>query len=248
MTECELHAILHQLGSAQNKKMDFWDVMVHAAADAILVVGGVMADVTPVQWPGQPVNAGKSDISAPLTELLERLNLLKKKPKGDDESKPRSWGSSAIQSDVMAISKLVGIIITSVGGLTAAGGIATAAWSGADEQIRLALLSGTALVLAAALLGLALVVRSDVGARGRVAAAQSQARASIGRSFIDSGAALVSAPHYLVGRKGTGWLAVSHFGYGPNGLFVATTTGLELLQTEIEALVAWPLPTTAPQT
>lgn len=207
-----------------------------------------MTDITPVQWPGQPVNTDKSDISAPLADLLERLNLLKEKPTDDDPSKPRSWGASAIQSDVTAISKLVGIAIASVGGLTAAGGIATAAWSGADEQVRLAVLSGTALVLAAALLGLALVVRSDVEARGRVAAAQSEARASIGTSFIDSGAALVSAPHYLVGRKGTGWLPVSHFGYGPNGLFVGTTTGLELPEDEIEALVAWPLPSTAEQT
>jgi len=196
-----------------------------------------------VQWPGQIVGAAGSDLSPPVVKLLRDTKLLSADASKQDQpcgNKP-DWASVAIESDATAIAKQVGRIIVAVGGLSAVGAVIAAFWRGSDAPIRVVTLGGTAVLLAASAIALAIVVRADVTARAHAAAAHSQARGMVIRAFIEGTAAAVTPGRYMVQRRSDSlWLPVINIGRDATGLAITALGGDILHNDDVAALLAWP--------
>jgi hypothetical protein len=144
-----------------------------------------------VRWPANALDAEGADLGAPLTVLLKELKLDGAQVLPSDNG----FVSGIIESTVMSVTKEVKKLITGAGILTAAGGGAGSIAALANEEVWLAfgLAIGTAVVIAAALLALAIVINSDISGRAATTVEQTTARAAVATAYLEAAGSLVRA-------------------------------------------------------
>jgi hypothetical protein len=148
-----------------------------------------MASDGEVQWPGNAVSQ-KSDLAAPAVELLHQLKLLPDPSEDDLRKGPISAAINPpdslqiIESSALAINKGWAAIVAAVGG---GGALATALggfYGGQPNGVKQAMIWGAAVVLAASVLAIALIIRSDVSGRAAATVATYRARADVVDVFL----------------------------------------------------------------
>jgi hypothetical protein len=198
----------------------------------------------PVQWPEQIVAAAGDDLSTPVVKLLRDTHLLttKKSASGASSDTDPDWSAVAIESDATNISKLVGGGIAAAGGLSVVAGAIAAFWNVSDGAVRLVVVGGAAVLLAASAVALAIVMRADVTARAQAAAARSEARGMVIRAFLDNAAAATAGGYVAQRRTDSGWVPVVSFGHDAQGVAITALGGDILHDADVTALITWPPP------
>lgn len=145
-------------------------------------------DVTQMQIPAKAVKPDGTDIVSPLKELLQGVNLL-----GDDqETQAAGRASAAITGPPQSVAVIeAGATAASKWWATGLGATVIAAWTAAStwwrgqnpENQRVALWAA-AIITAAAVLGIAYLLGSDVRGRGAGAVATIQARAKLADTLV----------------------------------------------------------------
>ncbi len=182
-----------------------------------------MADV---KWPGEAVSG--QDLAEPVSRLLQKLHLL-----GGDEPTGRNllktpYSVQVLKSGALAVTKVWT-------GLTAAGGAAVVgtAWAHFSDQgndVKIAIVAGTALLVAVVALAIAVIVKADVNARVEATVCRVEAGAAIARDFLETAATFQkAAPGPAADAAGTGLPAAElelllAFAAYPGSLRVATAT------------------------
>jgi hypothetical protein len=199
--------------------------------------------VEDVRFPGDAVDDAATDIQAATAELLRGLSVLETEEdakKADDAKVMWSTYPSlqVISAGAMSISKVATVLIAGLGGSSVIVPWATGFWEEADEVLKIAYLAFAAVVIAALLIALAIVVRSDVMARSEASAAQYAARASIAVSFVSQIPQSRPVGSYLVKRKGTANpVPVLSFEPDANTGLVAVTSNDRIPPNEIDSLI-----------
>lgn len=133
---------------------------------------------------------GGDDLLPPIQEILRGLSIL---PTADDlkenSAKAALRGTpdsvSIIEAGGTALSKGYAVVIAALGGSAAVASGITGFWSGEGTGVRIALTAGTAALLAAAVLAIAIIVAADVGGRAAGAVAQYDARRQVAVSLLE---------------------------------------------------------------
>ena len=134
--------------------------------------------------------AGGDDLLEPLQQLMRGLSVL---PEGDDLRRSSAGAAfrgtpdsvSIIEAGGTALSKGYAIVIAALGGSAAVATAVTGFWSGEGTGVRVALIAGTAVLLAAAVIAIAVIVAADVGGRAAGSVAQYDARRQLGVSLLE---------------------------------------------------------------
>ena len=145
---------------------------------------------TMVQFPGDPVAATDKDVAVPLVGLLHALYLV-----GTDEEVQAYKGPGAVLGSPpqgVAIVEAGATWLTKAWSTALATGFSATAvvaavkgvWSDEHDIVRVAMVSGAAIVLAALGLAIAIMVSSDVRARAAGAVAIADARARVATTFL----------------------------------------------------------------
>jgi hypothetical protein len=144
-----------------------------------------------VQFPGDPADPAAKDLADPVYQLLHKLNLLGSADDyAQDDSLKGLFATTApsvavIEQGATALTKVwsailaVGITITGV--VAAAQGV----WGNEHDIVRVAIISGSAVVLAALSVSLGLIVQGDVRSRALGAVATIQVRGGIATKFLE---------------------------------------------------------------
>ena len=157
-----------------------------------------------VRFPGNPRDAAGEDLAAPTVALLTGIDLLAKE---EDRNKAQGPGAllgspppsvAIIEAGAASLSKwwsaVLGAGITLAGVTAAVKGVRSAE----HDAVRIAIIAGAAVVLAALALAIAIIVSSDVRGRAAGAATQIHARASVATTFLTlSRAPSASSPQQL---------------------------------------------------
>jgi hypothetical protein len=137
----------------------------------------------PVQRPGDANDPTGKDLLAPSTEFLKGLRLLPL----SDATKEVVDSQNVVSAHTFEITKQVKTLIT-WGGAGGAGasiiGAVVAGFKHADVALQIALVASAAIVLAAAILGLARVMDGDVRGRAAATVAQLEARRTVATALL----------------------------------------------------------------
>ena len=165
----------------------------------------------PIQWPSAAVSSD-DDLGNPAAAFLVKLNLLEKDGELDQVglfATPPSL--QVITAGGTALSKGTAAAVAALGGGAASWAVVKGFWIAQPGDQRLAYIGAAAVIMAAVVIALALIVRSDVQARASATAAQYAARAKTAVAFLQT-TQQIAAQHYLIKRNGTdGWLDVKSF-------------------------------------
>lgn len=154
--------------------------------------------MTDVRIPGRAVGADAADILDPVSRLLQGLNLLGTKSENDRatsfaavfDGPPQSV--AVIEAGATAASKWwsagLGAVAASVWGSV------VTFWGSLDRASQHILLWGAAIVTAAAMLGIAYLLGSDVRGRSLGAVATIEARARIAHAMVDAARRTYESP------------------------------------------------------
>jgi hypothetical protein len=145
-------------------------------------------------WPSDSLKSLGTELSAPIMELLENirgLDLPKNRDGGvkDDTLTAVSWKGTpesvqVITAGATAFSKWWAGVVAAVGGLGAVGTIVN---QGLDKVAgNPAMMGSLAIIIAAALLSIAIIVRSDLMARAQATTARRGARATVVEAFLNN--------------------------------------------------------------
>lgn len=142
-----------------------------------------------VQWPGLAVSHDEQDLLNPVAALLKGLAVLDEKPNETDATstkafEPTPYSMQVISAGALALSSTFSRFVAWLGGL---GGIAAGAagfFADLDAAPQAAALAGAAVLLSAAFISIALIVRADVTARSVAQAAEYAARGTIAAEFL----------------------------------------------------------------
>jgi hypothetical protein len=189
-----------------------------------------MADV---KWP-----AADGDLLKPAQEFLQGLDVLESDADKNDPSakqdnalvpfKPATTPASlqVITAGSLAFSQQAAKIVTALGGSAAILAAIKAIWFTSTAPVMAAIIGGAAVVLAAVFISLAVIVRSDVQARGIAQAAEYEARGRIASTFLQAtershldSAAGGTRQYWLKHSGSQAWHAVDHFNTGADGFF-----------------------------
>lgn len=179
-----------------------------------------------VKFPMKAVDKGE-DLLAPTRAFLVGLNLTeveKDKPdgKGTDgfEERPFTgatktpYSFQVIYAGTLQFSRSAAKIVAYFGGATVIVGALGAAWNSSDTPLQIAFVGGTALVIAALAIALAVIVRSDVQARATAQAAEYHARGDVAVAFLNTcrqDTDQHTPQHFLKIKGNSGWKLVDSF-------------------------------------
>lgn len=153
-----------------------------------------------LQLPSGAVSTG-SDLWSPLQSLLVGLNVL---PTDADLDKADGLAGllqgppqsvAILEAGATAAAKAWTALASVVGGGTVIWAAATDFWHGEKPGIQIALVGGAAFVLAACLIGIAMIVSADVRGRALGASAMYEARRTITIEFLRLSASAHSGDH-----------------------------------------------------
>jgi uncharacterized protein YaiE (UPF0345 family) len=192
-------------------------------------VGDLMTDV---KWP-----AADGDLLKPTQEFLQGLAVLES---DTDKNDPNAKQDAAlvpfkqattpeslqvITAGSLAFSQQAAKIVTALGGSAAILAAIKAIWFTSTAPVMAAIIGGAAVVLAAVFISLAVIVRSDVQARGTAQAAEYEARGRIASTFLQAAerahpdsAASGTRQYWLKRSSSQAWHAVDHFETAAGGL------------------------------
>jgi hypothetical protein len=131
----------------------------------------------PVSIPSDAINSTVEPANQ-LSGLLTDLNLL-------GVPADAGQGLAVLESTATNLTKWWGPALAALGGGTAVLGAINGFWGSLDEGPRSAVIGGSALVLAAAVIGIAIIINADVRARAQGQAATFAARAEITKQFLE---------------------------------------------------------------
>jgi hypothetical protein len=159
-----------------------------------------MAGNETVQWPSDLVDEKGSDLGHPLHNLLHQMDLI---GTDADESKTKGAGAAfdsppasiaILEAGATAATKWwsAGMTALAAAGLTLELILAKATgfFNGQGAAVRATIIAGSALVVAAVVIAVAVMIQADLRARGQGMAATYQARASVAEAFIAEAARL----------------------------------------------------------
>jgi hypothetical protein len=151
--------------------------------------------MTIIQWPANAIDDAATDLAAPTTTFLQDLYLLESKEDAETgTSLTRTpYSLQVITAGALDASKISGLL-TGIGGVGGAAATAWAAYQAEDVAVRVTLIGAVAVILAAAFLAVALIVRSDVRSRSDATVAQYAARASVAERFLTLAARAQTPP------------------------------------------------------
>jgi hypothetical protein len=143
-----------------------------------------------VQFPGDPADPLGKDVASPVAGLLNQLNLLGTRPDYlKDDGLQGVFTTPApsvavIEQGATAITKLWSALLAA--GITATGIVAVVQgiWGNGHDSVRIAIIGGSALVLAALSIAIALIVSNDVRSRADGAVSTIQARTAVASTFM----------------------------------------------------------------
>lgn len=133
---------------------------------------------------------GGDDLLAPAQTLLRGLSILPTE-RDLESSGPGSAirgtpdSISIIEAGGTALSKGYAVVIAALGGATAVTGAVTGFWKNEATGVRITLVAGAAVFLAAAVIAIAVIVAADVGGRAAGSVAQYDARRQVAVSFLE---------------------------------------------------------------
>jgi len=147
-----------------------------------------MPNQLPTQIPTDAV--GGNDILAPVQALLRGMSIL---PADGDMTKTGPAAAvtggpdsvSIIEAGGTALSKGFASLIALVGGATVVTTVVTGFWKHESTSVRVTLLGGSAFLLAAAAIAIALIVASDVAGRASGAVALYDARRHVATALLE---------------------------------------------------------------
>jgi hypothetical protein len=142
-----------------------------------------MAD-NPIKWPSKAVGDG-DDLGPPTADLLNRLRLLPDEGVKTEKDSDTPESLQVIQAGSLATSRLWTKLVGAGTVGTAAAGVA-AFWNDQTDSVRIAVVLGAAIVLAAGAVGIAVILNADVRGRAAATVAQYQARSQVSTNFIES--------------------------------------------------------------
>jgi len=152
----------------------------------------------PLKW-AEPATAVQPSVS--LDTLLQGLQLLATDEARDKAKDETGWTAETlssmqvIKSGTLAITKFWSKTVAAAGGgaaalLTIVGGYLKIFRENVGDPIAVSLFAGAALVLAAASIALAVIIKGDLDARGIATAARTEARAAVTAEFLRTTAIL----------------------------------------------------------
>ncbi len=106
--------------------------------------------------PGKPISGEQSDLTGPVADLLEGLNLL---GSGSDDA------VNVLESKATNISKVVGSAVATLGGLSAVIAAVGAFWDKQANDVRMTIIIAMAAVLAASVVALGWIITVDLRTR-----------------------------------------------------------------------------------
>jgi hypothetical protein len=135
--------------------------------------------------PGGAVDPKGTDILQPLQDILHGVDML-----GNGDSTGGAFSSPAqsvaiIESTATALTKWWAGAIAALGGATAITTAATRFWDNLSGSGRAAIIGASGFVIAAALIALAVIIRSDLQARSAGAAALYAGRAAVAVKLLE---------------------------------------------------------------
>jgi hypothetical protein len=151
-----------------------------------------------VVWPDPLKVDGAFDMGAPIASLLIDIGALPKKTDvvtGSGNEVPASL--AIIEAGATEFSKKQAAFVKWAGGVFAVGGtvlsFVTAFWKSAGEGVRAVTIGGTLLVVVAVVIGVSVIVSSDVRARGTGALGQYHARAQVADAYLHGAVSVVAS-------------------------------------------------------
>jgi hypothetical protein len=180
-----------------------------------------------VQWPRESVSQD-NDLLAPAAAFLRGLAVLESDPRANDTEAEAvktqdafattPYSLQLITGGTLALSRWASRTVAAIGGAGAVTGAVATVFGDLDGRGQVVLVGGASAVLAVALISIAIIVRSDVLARGTAQAAEYAARGNIAASFLHAAAkppppvTMPAAATTWIKRKGDDrWSEVSHF-------------------------------------
>jgi hypothetical protein len=141
--------------------------------------------MTDLKWPAHAIDDDAGDLAEPTATLLRGLSVLES---AEDANTRTTVGGTpqslqVITAGALQATKISGVF-AGIGGLSGAATAAWAAFQAEDVSVRVALVGAVAVILAATVIAIALIVRSDVQSRSQATAAEYGARASIAGTFL----------------------------------------------------------------
>jgi len=143
-----------------------------------------------VQWPANPVSQSGDDLFEPAKNLLAGLGLMSTDPTGVDAATPESH--QVIKAGSLAISRTWAKIIAGGATFTAGGGLLSQ-FGNLDLALRLVIVGGVALILAAGAVAVALIITADVRCRSVASVARTESLAAVTTAFLQCSANLSGA-------------------------------------------------------
>jgi hypothetical protein len=133
---------------------------------------------------------GGDDLLSPAQGLLRGLSILPEEnalrdAKASAAFKGAPDSVSIIEAGGTALSKGYAGLIALLGGGTAVATAVSGFWEGEANGVRVTLVGGSAVFLAAAVIAIAIIVASDVGGRANGSVAQYQARSAVAVSVLE---------------------------------------------------------------
>jgi hypothetical protein len=149
-----------------------------------------------VKWPGAAYSAGANDLAQPIENMLQMvLNVGNPAEKqADDDGKNGKvtvargtpYSLQVISSGAGSFSKFWSGIVAAGGGLAAIGTTVGGVWNQANPAVQAVAVGSVGVILAAAFVSVATIVRSDVMARGVASAARKGAVADIVTAMLNN--------------------------------------------------------------
>jgi hypothetical protein len=153
----------------------------------------------PVLWPDAATTDSITDLAPPLRLLLIDLGICPTPEDADQEGFAKAGidvppSVAIIEAGATEFSKASAAQFKALGGVAGIAAVVAAFWKGASVDLRLVVVGGAAFVLAAALIAIAIIVSSDVRARGLGAAAQYDARSRVADAYLRGAVTLRQPP------------------------------------------------------
>ncbi len=189
-----------------------------------------------VQWPGSAYSEAGDDLSPPVRQLLYDLRLLElptEEGKGGVLTTPQSLqvltsGATALGKGWATLVGLVsggGAVLTGLEGLSGVGA--------GDALQRAVFVASSAVMLAAAAVSVAMIIKADMTARASASAAEYQARAAVTTAMLSSlqfgpprpAPTSPDKPEYILQKTTGEWEPVQRFEWHNQALHALTDTG-----------------------
>jgi hypothetical protein len=197
------------------------------------------------QWPGTPYAPDAADLIKPLKAVLEELRVL------EDTTQEVTWNKTPLSYQVISagatrFSRNWSVIVAGFGGAGALASAIRGFGFDAEQSIEAATFTASAaLLLGAAIIAIATMVKADVNARGSASAAQYAARASITCAMLTSSqygrpvppASPSPEPNYMIKTKQGEWHPVKSFQKTSTGVLVKVDDGTLIPARQIDVIV-----------